>query len=144
MMEEDESGLRDEISYQLRLSFAQGDANLDAKFWYARHCVLYGDAPAGYALFRELANAETQAESRSAIKGLVVDSSHRFRRFSGSLEAIYDIFCFVRCADIRGDAFAHSSEFRDEEWAKAVRGDSVEFELAFTFKGPVALHLRVS
>ncbi len=144
MMEEDESALKDDIAYQLRLSFSPGDANLDAQFWYARHCVLYGDASIGHALFRELGRAETLSEARNTIKGIVLDQERIPRRFYGSVVNVHDTFCFIKCSEIKGEAFARSSEFRDEQWTRGVRGCPVSFHLAFTFKGPVALGVQTT
>jgi predicted ATPase len=139
----DDVSHRDEITYQLRLSFVRGDANLDAQFWFARQSVLYGDAQAGYATFRELAKAETHAESRNAVKGIVLTSDGKARRFVGSVDKLYDTFCFIKCADIKGEAFAHSSEFSAKDWARGTRGALASFDLAFTFKGPMAMRVTI-
>lgn len=142
LMTKGEEQHKTEISYQLARSFTPGDSNFDAQFWNARHAFLYGDKDVAIAAFRQLGEAETPPEYRTKVKGVVVDSeAKKPRRFAGPVRTLYDSFCFIRCAELKADVYAHCSEFDQDEWSRTHIGSSVDFELGFTFKGPSALHV---
>ena len=57
LIEEGERRHKDEIERHLRASFTDGDANYEAQFWQARHCLLYGDRRRAYVLYDSLKRA---------------------------------------------------------------------------------------
>jgi len=142
LMSQDERGLHEEIAYHLRRSFAPGDSNLDAQFWFARHLFLYGERTAANSLFKHLAKARVSSEHRNRVRD-VFRASNGDTRFAGAVTAVRDSYCFVSCPELGAELFAHVTDFREREWKRVGKGDSVTFEVAFALRGPFARSVRV-
>ena len=69
LSDEDGGEQRDLVRHHLRRSFAPGDANYDAQFWYARHEFLYGDAEQARQTFGALRNANVPARTEKCSAG---------------------------------------------------------------------------
>jgi len=142
LMDQDERGLRDEISHHLRRSFTPADSNLDAQFWCARHHYLYGDRAMANSLFKQLASARVASDHRNRVRD-VLRGPNNETRFAGVIASMKDSFCFVSCPEIGTELFAHSSEFKEREWKKAGKGDRVTYEVGFALRGPSARAVRI-
>jgi tetratricopeptide (TPR) repeat protein/cold shock CspA family protein len=140
---QDEEGLKESIAYHLRRSFTEGDSNLEAQFWYARHNFMFGDRAAAMACFRQLGEAWTPLEYRKRIKDFVLNKDGTRRRFSGVIQKTQDSFCFINCRELRTDVFAHIREFVDSDWVKVEPGIQASFEIGFALRGPQALSVKL-
>jgi SIR2-like domain len=143
LIAKDEYGHRDDVVYHLKRSFTSGDSNLDAQFWYARHNFLYGDREVSLDAFRKLFGAPTPPEYKKRREGVVSDETGARRRFLGSVKSLQNSYCFLGCPDLRSDIYANMVSFRDSDWLHITPGVQVTFELAFMFRGPVAINVRL-
>ena len=135
--EEDEYGQRNEIRNHLRRGFTSGDANYDAQFWYARHEFLYGDIEVSRTIFSSLANAKVPPGTKQQVRGRVRNEGGSPRRFRGIVRRKMESYCFVACSDLRDNVFMHPRSFIDEQWKTVTGISELEFELVFSFRGPV-------
>ena len=141
--EEDEYGGRNEIRNHLRRGFTTGDANYDAQFWYARHEFLYGDIDVSKALFSSLTNAKVPPSTKQAARGRVQDRNGKPRRFKGLVRTKMESYCFVACPELRENVFMHPGSFVAGHWEVVSGISELEFELAFTFRGPIGRNVTV-
>ena len=137
LSEEDESGQRETIRHHLRRSFAPGDANYDAQFWYARHEFLYGDVTLANEVFDALRRASVPPGMKQRARGKVRESGGKPKVFHGSIRAKLDGYCFARCAELAGDVFLHPSSFPEGQWETVTSISEIKFQLAFSLRGPV-------
>jgi cold shock CspA family protein/tetratricopeptide (TPR) repeat protein len=143
LMGGDESQAKEEIAYHLRHSFTEGDSNLEAQFWFARHNFVFGDRNVALIGFRRLGDAWTPMEYRKRIKNVLAEKDGTRKRFFGSVSKAADSFCFVNSREFRTDIFAHITEFKDADWPKLEPGLQVSFEIGFALRGPQALNVKI-
>ncbi|HEX4985077.1 MAG TPA: SIR2 family protein [Burkholderiales bacterium] len=143
LISQNEYEYRDEIVHHLKRSFTSGDSNLDAQFWYARHQFLYGDRQIGLTSFAQLSGASIPPEyKRRHGTGVVLNVDGSKKKFSGSIKTLENSYCFIACPDLRWDIYSHASSFRDSDWGTFSIGDQMIFEVAFIFRGPIAINVR--
>lgn len=135
--EEDEYGQRNEIRNHLRRGFTPGDANYDAQFWYARHEFLYGDVDMSRAIFLSLANAKVPPGTKQQTRGRVRSDDGNPKRFRGIVRKKMESYCFAACPELRDNVFMHPGSFFEGQWETVTGISELEFELAFSFRGPV-------
>ena len=121
--------------------------DLDAQFWFARHNFLHGERAIGlegFKRFKRLAATWTAAEYRNRVRGVVVDKAGSRRRYWGTVKTTQEAFCFISCAEMGTDVFAHINEFQEKQWNEIGTGSSVSFELGFALRGPLALRIELA
>jgi cold shock CspA family protein len=143
LMGQDAEHVKDALAYHLRHSFTDGDSNLEAQFWFARHNFVYGDRGVALMCFRRLSEAWTPMEYRKRIKDVLADKDGTRRRFFGAIAKAEHSFCFINSREFRTDIFAHVTEFKDSDWSKAEPGAEASFEIGFALRGPQALNVRL-
>lgn len=142
LIDEDESGNRDQVLYHLKRGFTPGDSQLEAQFWYARHCLLFGQQEQATAAFKALADAAGSSEDKRRVRSVLKDVTGERVLLSGWVKTMHENFCFLYVPDYRVDVFAHSKDTDDEEWSALCSSKQVTFELGFTLRGPVALRVQ--
>lgn len=142
LIAEDERGNQTQVVYHLKRGFTPGDSHLEAQFWYARHCFLFGQPEQGMAAFKALAESAASGEDKRRVRNVLANHAGERVRLAGWVKSIHESFCFVHAPDYRIDIFAHSKDIDDEEWRALNTGKQVTFELGFTLRGPVALRVR--
>lgn len=143
LMDEDEYRHRDTIRHHLRRSFAPGDANYEAQFWYARHEFLYGELGRSKEMFDALRRANVPPGMKQQGRGKVRAPGGKARKFRGSIRAKLDSYCFAACAELQGEVFMHPGSFQDGQWDILTGISEIEFELAFTLRGALGQEGRV-
>lgn len=142
LIDEDESGNRDQVLYHLKRGFTPGDSHLEAQFWYARHCFLFGQQEQATAAFKALADAAGSSDDKRRVRSVLKDVTGERVLLSGWVKTMHENFCFLYVPDYRVDVFAHSRDTDDEEWSALSSSKQVNFELGFTLRGPVALRVQ--
>jgi len=133
-----ECGLR---KAHLRRAFSEGDSNFDAQFWFARELFLTEDYPAARKLFQNLKESAVPPNLKRRIRGLVLDSDGRARRFSSKVakrEATYALLTTLAFAE---PLLLHISNFVDD-WQKLAVGSELEISIGFAMTGAQASEAR--
>ena len=141
--EENEYGRRDEIRDHLRRGFTPGDANYNAQFWYARHEFLYGDIEVSRGLFSSLSNAKVSPGTKQKTRGKVRNEDGTPKRFRGTVRKMMESYCFAACPELRDNVFIHPSSFIEGQWEAVTGISELEFELMFSFRGPIGSNVTV-
>ena len=141
--QEDEYGRRDEIRNHLKRGFTFGDANYDAQFWYARHEFLYGDIEISRSLFSSLAKTRVSPDTKQRTRGRVQCEDGAPKRFRGTVRRKSESYCFAACSELRDSVFMHPRSFVKGQWANVTAISELEFELVFSFRGPVGDNITI-
>lgn len=142
LIDQDERGNQAQIVYHLKRAFTPGDSHMEAQFWYARHCFLFGQPDQAVAAFKALADSAVAGEDRRRVRNVLTSQDGERLRLPGWVKSVHEGFCFIHTSDYRVDIFAHSKDTDDEEWTALSSGKQVTFELGFTLRGPAGLRVR--
>jgi cold shock CspA family protein len=137
-----EGGDTELIFDHLRRSFASGDQNYDAQFWYARQAFLAGNLSEASDKFKALRNANMPVQLRNQVRGTVTDASGRGRVYLGEVASIEDAYMFVGSPELKENIFVHRTRVADQGWGNFSRGGRVAFTLGFSMRGPTAVSIR--
>lgn len=129
-----------DIILHLRRSFTLGDNRFDAQFWFARALYLKNEIEKASEVFKVLSMARVGPNSKKNPKGIVVDPKHEPTQFFGVVLRVDREFGFLKRDSHGDDIFFANSD--DREFTKFQRGTKVSFNLAFNFRGPIAVNLK--
>lgn len=144
LISEDERGNQTQVVYHLTRGFTPGDSHLEAQFWHARHCFLFGQPGQGMAAFKALAESAVSGEDKRRVRNVLASQAGELVRLLGWVKSTHESYCFIHASDYRVDIFAHSNDIDHKEWAALSSGKQVTFEIGFTLRGPVALRVRLA
>ena len=126
------------ILYHLRRSFAVGDKNFQAQFWYARQLCIVGRYDEAGPIFEKLAHLRVPFTDRNEMRGELKTSAGQPTRCSGSIVVAKASYGLLLADSPRLHAFIPASEI-DGSGGELLPGDKVSFRLAFNLRGAVAL-----
>lgn len=126
----------------LRRSFAEGDQNYDAQFWYGREAFLTEKFEEATKVFRKLRSANIPSRLSNQVRGLIRDETGRSRVYVGEVVTVEDAYMFVRCPDFRENVFVHRSRTAEADWAAFKRGSKLAFTVGFNMRGPIAASIQ--
>jgi tetratricopeptide (TPR) repeat protein len=130
-----------EIESHLISSFSESDLNFEARYMFAQFLFLRGKVDKVVELFDEI-NKRAPASFRRIAPRQETIITARLPSYSGTIEAIREGYCFIRCGIYPARILAHRSAF-DEETAELIDvGQAVEFRMRFNRSGPVATEVR--
>ncbi len=125
------------LLYHLRRSFAPGDRNHEAQFWYARQLCLAGQPTEALKIFTNLRELHLPFRQKQSSRGIVLDHEGKPLVFYGQIYARQPSFGFIR-SDENGLEM-YFSVASDDEAADALRvAQRVSYNLAFNLLGPLA------
>ena len=131
----------DALLYHFGRSFASGDRNFEAQFWYARQLCLAGKGAEANKLFSRLRQLQLPYSQKRAPRGVVEDKSGAATTFYGQIYVRNPTFGFIR-AD-RDSLEVYFSVDPEAEPSNLLNVDKrVTYNLAFTLFGPVAVNLN--
>ena len=130
-----------EIKYYLRSSFTRGDTHYVAQFWYARLLYLEGDIAEANALFRTLSDANVDIEVKRTPRGKILKDDTPVV-FHGTISSIEASYAFLTRDHVNDDIFVYRFNEDPSLWDHLSRGTRVVFEIAFTYRGPIAVNLN--
>jgi len=139
---QDESLNAREIIDHLRRSFSDGDSRYEAQFLYARHEFIFGDRRKATEYFRALEHAKLPPRSiNESSEPVKVDGV--VKKFVGTTGVVRPAYLFVRCVEYATDIYLHKKHFHGE-WDQLTRGNTIEYGIAFSFRGAVAIDARAT
>lgn len=137
LIEMDETAHHEAILMHLRRSFSDGDSNYDARFYYARCNLLYGDLVRGKQEFEALRKPYIKARDKVRDVVKAVDGTNR--HYSGKLLSKQAGYGFVMSPELRFNAFLSKTSMDTEVWDQIFKGSAIRFSLGFNFMGPIAV-----
>ena len=131
-----------EIEYQLQRSFADGDSNFKAQFWYARQLYINNKLSEAISRFSHLNRLTLDPTTKRKIRGVIV-SNGKDCTFSGRVEQMrYDHGFAIR--DGAADrVFLHTKYSNQEDWGQLERDTRISFKIGFNFWGATAINLQL-
>lgn len=132
---------RPEIRHFLRNSFTKGDTRYDAQFWYARFLYLEGEINDARDYFRSLRDANVPVIVRQKPRGIVKENNKPIK-FFGTISTMEASYGFITRDERNEDVFLSRFSQHISTWEDLYRGKRVKFELAFNYRGPIALKVE--
>lgn len=122
----------------------KGDNRYQAQFWYARTMYLLGEIEEAKQLFNDLSKVRTT----SAIKNLPrakVRYEGNLIKYKGSISSIESQYGFINIDKLEDNIFFYKYHNKSSErnWSMFNKNKRVTFNLAFNYKGPIAVNIRV-
>ena len=139
----DQEGSHDqEIEYHLRRGFTEGDANVEAQFWYARQLYVMNTIEAARTRFESLKRLSLNPQMKRRIRGVMSGPEGTFR-FTGSVDRLeYDYGFLIR--DGTGDqVFFHRRHVAEDVWEQLRWNSRVSFAIGFNFWGASAIDVTL-
>lgn len=127
-----------EVISALNRVFSPGDANIETQAQCARLEYLYGNRQRAKRIFDTLKGLRLPPFRRSRIKKVIKNANGQNLRFRGTVRKRAESFGFVECPELSDSIYigkAHNTKL----WDTIKLGRSIEFSLAFTLLGPVAI-----
>lgn len=132
------------IKHHLKRSFTKGDSRYQAQFWYARTIYLLGEAEDANLLFDSLKGISIIPKIKSRPRGKVRQNGHLVL-YKGTIYRIESKYGFLT-RDAYGDKiYFYRYEFAsnyESFWNKLKSGTRVKFNLAFNYRGAVAVNIK--
>ena len=135
-------GSNEDLAYHLRRAFTEGDSNLEAQFWYARHLYVTGDVVEAQSRFQQLRDSPIESATKRQIRGEILDGSD-VRRFSGTIERLELNYAFIIRDGERDWVYLHRVVCGSSVWNALRRGDRVWFSIGFNFFGATAFDVAL-
>lgn len=131
----------DSYIYLYRRAFTKGDTRYEAQFWYARAMYLNGECDKAKEVFKDLSVARMSPYAKNKIRG-IVNTEYDMTEFNGNIIRQEGSYAFIKRNKFGDDIFFH----RDpsiENWDKLKIGTNVVFNLAFNYKGPICINVKI-
>ncbi|GLI95313.1 SIR2 family protein [Methylocystis echinoides] len=137
-----EGANRKDILGHLRQSFAAGDNNFEAQFWYARELFIDNRASDAKSVFDSL-NERAWGRFRTTAAAIVEDGHGNLLDYNGSVSRKEEGYAFVKPIDFPLDIFASRAASAREDWDRLRAGSQIVFNLAFNRRGPQAVNITL-
>lgn len=130
----------EDIVHHLRRSFTQGDVNYNAQFWYARSLYLAGEIVEASNVFRILGDSKASLLLKKEPQATVIEDS-KSKIFHGKILKAEHSHAFI-IKDGAGDKiFAYRFNSNRNFWDQLKPEKRVTFEIAFNYRGAVAINI---
>lgn len=129
-----------DILHYLRRSFTSGDNNYIAQFWYARQIYLNGDRNDAKEVFKILGDINIDVRVKNEPRGIVKEGD-KVKRFSGIISNMQASFAFIIRDEYQDLIFTHLNYNDEKEWIKLTYHKRVSYDLAFNYRGPIAINI---
>ncbi|GGC33256.1 SIR2 family protein [Parapedobacter defluvii] len=130
------------IKHYLNRSFTKGDNRYQAQFWFARTLYLLNEISESNTIFKSLNKISIEPKLKSKPRAKVRNNGELVK-YKGSINRIEYNFGFVT-RDATADQiyfYRYESDY-EEFWDDLKNGDRISFNLAFNYKGPVAINVK--
>ncbi|HDH05359.1 MAG TPA: hypothetical protein ENH01_06575 [Nitrospirae bacterium] len=131
-----------EVRHYLRRSFTNGDGRYSAQFWYARCTFLLNEIEEAMIIFKTLRNTNLNIALKRDPIGQVYRTTGELDEFQGVITRLELSYAFLRRDGTADDIFIYRYHQHGCDWADLCVGNRVAFNLAFTYRGPIAMNLR--
>ena len=142
MLAKYEKGTPGEIKYYLRRSYTEGDDNYASQFWYARCLYIEGDINGALTIFNRLKNQNIDNRIKQKIRGTIKENGE-IKQFSGTISRLEASYAFIIRDEMQDRIFAYISQNNYAEWKNLSTSRRVVFNMAFNYRGPQALNVRL-
>lgn len=126
-----------DIIHYYRRSFTLGDSRYEAQFWYARALYLNDQIPKAKEGFKELSRARVAPKLKNLARG-IVNSNNDILYFKGSIIRHESNFAFLKRDRLGDEIFLHKDP-KINNWEEFTIGKQITFNIAFNYKGPIAI-----
>ncbi len=133
-------GSIDEIIHYLRRSYTKGDSRYNAQFWYARALYLNNQIPESKDLFVEIVKARLDPAIKRTPKGIIKEKDIPII-YEGEIYKLYFNYGFIKRNKFGDTLYFNLSDLEYNEYSV---GTPVQFNIAFNFKGPIAINILVT
>ena len=140
LMKKNPTNYKDSI-YYLKKSFTEGDNRYQAQFWCARALYLSNEIEEGKKIFKRLSTLAIDPTIKRSPIGMVFENNSP-QIFKGRIKVIEASYGFIAREVYGDDIFIYRYE-NNEAWDQLKTTKPVQFNLAFNYKGPVALNVKV-
>jgi len=132
------------IQHHLKRSFTKGDNRYQAQFWYARTMYLIGEIEDAKQIFNDLSKVKTTQSIKNMPRAKVRKEGDLIR-FKGVISTIESQYGFISRDKFGDDIFFYKYQNKSSEniWSSLTKNRRVSFNLAFNFKGPIAVNIRI-
>jgi len=132
------------IQHHLKRSFTKGDNRYQAQFWYARTIYLIGEIEDAKQIFNDLSKVKTTQLIKNMPRAKVRKNGDLIR-FKGIISTIESQYGFINRDKIGDDIFFYKYQNKHSEntWNSLAKNKRVSFNLAFNYKGPIAVNIRI-
>jgi tetratricopeptide (TPR) repeat protein len=129
-----------EIRYHLKRAFTIGDSNYAAQYWYARALYIDGQFKEAKEIFGTLNEANIDTKVKKEPRGIVLEKKIP-KRFLGTISTVEASYAFIVRDQYQDWIFTHFLYNNKFDWKKLKSQKRISFELAFNYRGPVALNI---
>jgi cold shock CspA family protein len=130
-----------DIIYHLRRSFTPGDSNYNAQFWYARSLYLAGEISDALTVFKSLGDSNASMIFKKDPQATVIENNMP-KKYLGKVRNAEYAHAFI-IKDGTGDGiFAYRFNGNNSIWDQLKAEKRVVFEIAFNYRGPVAINIK--
>jgi tetratricopeptide (TPR) repeat protein len=128
----------EELAWHLQRAFTDGDSNYHAQLLYARQLFLNGQTEESRKVFKELGNVSMSPQARNRLM-YKIDKE----RYRGKVVKLDTNYGFAQRDGVGDGIYFHRSNVSPTTWKNLAFGSSVEFSIAFSFKGVNATDLAI-
>jgi hypothetical protein len=125
----------------LRRSFTEGDNRYQARFWYARARYISNEIEPANLISKKLAGISIDPEIKRRPIGIITENG-KPKIFNGRISTVEYSFGFIK-RDIFSDSIYFFRYEGDYDWESFKSSRKVSFNLAFNYRGPIAINLRI-
>ena len=133
-------GTQAEIKFYLRRSFTEGDSNYSAQFWFARCLYLENNFEEAYKIFSYLKRINLDTRIKREPRG-IVKSNSEFAIFHGTIANLESSYGFILRDELQDRIFTHKYYNDIKQWKNLSHQRRVIFNLAFNYRGPLAINI---
>jgi hypothetical protein len=83
-------------------------------------------------------------ENRDRASFVVTNPDGDERRYSGTVVVRQAGFGFIACAELRFNVYFKKASLNTDAWSAVRQSTSIEFSLAFTYRGPTAIRASLA
>lgn len=94
-------------------------------------------------IFSSLKNAKIGIEAKRKATGIVYTENNVPQLFRGTLSKIEHSFAFLNMDRTQASVFIYRFHDHTLNWESLHVGDRVEYNLGFTYRGPIALNVLI-
>jgi tetratricopeptide (TPR) repeat protein len=133
-------GTLNEIKFYLRRSFTEGDNNYTAQFWFARCLYIENDFEGARSIFNFLRGINLDIRIKREPRGIVCENDQPVD-YHGIIDTLEASYGFLLRDGHQDRIFTHKYHSY-EYWGNLTTHKRVIFNLAFNYRGPVAINIK--
>lgn len=130
-----------DIKHYLRKSFTEGDNRYNAQFLYARCLYILGEYSESNEIFNRLSNTNIDERTKRQ-PSWIYYKNNKPEVYKGSISKIEVSYGFLKRDGIGDNIYFYKYHDHNIKWEDLKRNKRVIFNLAFNYRGTIALNIR--